>query len=406
MNIKLGRLKVPLMGRQKVSWGLTGPMKTPLAWLNLVHEKTRLVAAIAGVVFAVLLVFMNLGFMGALSLTASQIYEQMNADIFLYSPKTLEITTSEPFPIERIYQAAGIKGVKRVMPLYVGYVQWKNPETRVNRAMFSYGFNLNDPVFKLPELSDPETLRRLQQPDTVAFDRQSRPEFGPQDIGIQTELDRRSVEIVGQYSLGGGFAADGTVIMSDQNYRRYFDPRPLSTIDFGLIQIEEGVDPQQMVDMLDKILPEDVAVMTQAQLTERERVYWLTNTSIGFIFSLGVGVAVIVGVVIVYQVLYTDISNHMIEYSTLKAMGYGRWFLFGIVLQEALILAILGYIPGFALAMGLYDLTIKATAGTLPVGMTLQRAVFVLILTVMMCCLSGLVSVQKAVNADPAEVFS
>ena len=381
-------------------------MKTPLAWLNLVHEKTRLLAAIAGVVFAVLIIFMNLGFMGALSLTASQIYNQMNADIFLYSPKTLEITTAEPFPIERIYQAAGIEGVKRVMPLYVGYVQWKNPETRINRAMFTYGFNLHDPVFKMPELNDQETLRRLQQPDVVAFDRQSRPEFGPQDIGTQTEMERRNVEIVGQYSLGGGFAADGTVIMSDQNYRRYFDPRPLNTIDFGLIQIAEGVDPQQMVDVLDATLPEDVAVLTQAQLTERERVYWITNTSIGFIFSLGVGVAVIVGVVIVYQVLYTDISNHMIEYSTLKAMGYSRWFLFGVVLQEALILAVLGYIPGFALAMGLYDLTIKATAGTLPVGMTVSRAIFVLILTVTMCCISGLISVQKAVNADPAEVFS
>lgn len=384
----------------------TGPTKTPLAWLNLVHEKTRLLAAIAGVVFAVLIIFMNLGFMGALSLTASQIYNQMNSDIFLYSPKTLEITTAEPFPIERIYQAAGIEGVKRVMPLYVAYGQWKNPETRINRAMFTYGFNLNDPLFKMPELRDRQTLRNLQKPYTVAFDRQSRPEFGPQALGTQTEMERRTVEIVGQYSLGGGFAADGTVIMSDQNYRRYFDPRPLDTIDFGLIQLEEGIDPQQMVETLDQTLPEDVEVLTQAQLTERERVYWITNTSIGFIFSLGVGVAVIVGIVIVYQVLYTDISNHMIEYSTLKAMGYSRWFLFGVVLQEAMILAILGYIPGFVLAMGLYDLTIRATAGTLPVGMTVGRAVFVLILTVFMCCISGFISVQKAVNADPAEVFS
>ena len=389
-----------------VGVSLTGTTKTPLAWLNLVHEKTRLLAAIAGVVFAVLLIFMNLGFMGALALTASQVYDQMNADIFLYSPKTLEITTAETFPIERIYQAAGIAGVKRVMPLYVDDVQWKNPETRINRVLLAYGFNLQDPVFKMPELSDRDTLRRLQQPDTVAFDRQSRPEYGPQDIGIQTEMERRNVEIVGQYSLGGGFAADATVIMSDQNYRRYLDPHPLNTIDFGLIQVEEGVDPQQMVDVLDQILPEDVDVLTQAQLVERERVYWITNTSIGFIFSLGVIVAVIVGVVIVYQVLYTDISNHMIEYSTLKAMGYSRWFLFGVVLQEAIILAILGYIPGFALAVGLYDMTIKATAGTLPMGMTVSRAVFVLVLTIVMCCVSGLISVQKAVNADPAEVFS
>ena len=380
--------------------------KTPLAWLNLVHEKTRLLVAIAGVTFAVLIIFMNLGFLGALSITASQIYGQMNADIFLFSPKTLEITTAEPFPIERIYQAAGIKGVTRVMPLYVGYAQWRNPETRINRAIFCYGFNLNDPVFKMPALSDPTLLNRLHQPNTVVFDRQSRPEFGPQDLGTRTEMERREVEIVGQYSLGGGFAADGTAIMGDQNYRRYFDPRPLATIDFGLIQIDQRADPLEMVEVLEKTLPNDVSVMTQAQLTERERSYWITNTSIGFIFSLGVIVAVIVGIVIVYQVLYTDISNHMGEYSTLKAMGYRGQFLFSIVLQEALILAILGYIPGFAIALGLYELTLQATAGTLPVGMTLTRALFVLILTVLMCAISGLVSVQKAVKADPAEVFS
>ena len=380
-------------------------MRTPLAWLNLVHEKTRLLVAIAGVTFAVLLIFMNLGFLGALSLTASQIYSQMNADIFLFSPKTLEITTADPFPIERIYQAAGIEGVERTMPLYVGYGQWRNPETRINRAIFCYGFNLNDPVFKMPELSNSKILERLRQPNTVLFDRQSRPEFGPQALGTRTEMELRSVEVVGNYSLGGGFAADGTVILSDDNYRRYFDPRPLNIIDIGLIRLEDGVDALTMVDKLVNVLPKDVSVLTKEQLTEREKAYWITNTSIGFIFSLGVVVALIVGVVIVYQVLYTDIANHMREYSTLKAMGYPGSYLFSIVLQEALILAVLGYIPGFAITLGLYEMTLRATAGTLPVGMTLFRAIFVFALAMMMCAISGLVSVQKAVNADPADVF-
>ncbi|MGK7891467.1 MAG: ABC transporter permease DevC [Leptolyngbyaceae cyanobacterium] len=380
-------------------------MRTPLAWLNLVHERTRLVVAIAGVTFAVLLIFMNLGFLGALSLTASQIYGQMNADIFLVSPPPLEITPAEPFPIERMYQAAGMTGVQRTMPLYVGYAQWRNPETRINRAMFCYGFNLSDPVFKMPELSDPRVLNRLQQANTALIDRQSRPEFGPQSVGTRTEMDRRAVEVVGNYSLGGGFAADGTIILSDYNYRRYFDPRPLSVIDLGLVQVETGIDPQIVVDRLNAALPEDVNVLTQAQLTQREADYWIANTAIGFIFSLGVLVALIVGIVIVYQVLYTDISNHMKEYSTLKAMGYSAQFLFGVVLQEALILAVLGYIPGFAIALGLYEMTIRATAGTLPVGMTSTRAIFVLALTTIMCSVSGLISVHKAVSADPADVF-
>jgi putative ABC transport system permease protein len=126
--------------------------KTPLAWLNLTHEKTKLAVAIAGVAFAVLLIFMNLGFLGALATTASQTYSSMNADIFLMSSLSLELSTTKPFPIERIYQAAGIKGVERVMPMYLGYMQWRNPETRINRAIFAYGVNPNDPVFLMPEL--------------------------------------------------------------------------------------------------------------------------------------------------------------------------------------------------------------------------------------------------------------
>lgn len=381
-------------------------MRTPLAWLNLVHEKSRLLVAIAGVAFAVLIIFMNLGFLGALALTTSELYSKMNADIFLFSPKTLEITTAEPFPIQRLYQAAGIEGVKQTMPLYVAYVQWRNPETRINRAILCYGINPNHRVFIMPELNQPDTPERLRQPNGVFFDRLSRPEFGLRDIGTRTEMARRQVEIVGQYELGGGFAADGTLIMSDDNFRRYLDPIPLSSIYLGLIQLEDGVDPQQMVEVLDATLPNDVSVLTQAQLTQRETDYWLTQTSIGFIFSLGVTVAMVVGSVILYQVLYTDIANHLIEYSTLKAMGYPARFLVAVVLQEALILAVLGYIPGVAIALQLYRLTVDATAGTLPVAMTLNRAIFVFGLTLIMCSISGILSVQKAISADPADVFS
>lgn len=380
-------------------------MRTPLALLNLVHEKTRLVVAIAGVAFAVILVFMNLGFLGALSQTAAQFYGEFNADLFLISPQALEITTAKAFPIERIYQVGGIEGVKRVMPLYVGYLQWRNPETRETRAMFAFGINPDDPVFQMPELQSAAAKAALRRPNVVFFDRLSRPEYGPQAVGTTTEADRRQVTIAGQYSLGGGFAADGTVIMSDQNFRRFFAPFPLSQISLGLIQLEAGVDPGIAREAVAAQLPEDVSVYTKAGIIERDRDYWINTTSTGFIFGMGVAVSLVVGVVIVYQVLYTDISSHMKQYATLKAMGYRSGFLVQTVLQEAVILALLGYVPGFLVAMLLYQMTLVATSGTLPVAMTLTRLVFVLILTVIMCAISGLVSVNKVLQADPAEVF-
>ncbi|MDG2617287.1 ABC transporter permease DevC [Thermoleptolyngbya sichuanensis XZ-Cy5] len=380
-------------------------MRTPLALLNLTAEKTRFVVAIAGVAFAVILVFMNLGFLGSLAETAAVIYSRINADIFLVSPQALEITSTKPFPIERIYQAAGVPGVRRVMPLYVSYLQWRNVETRQSRAMFVYGINPNDPVFTMPEMQTPENQAALRRFDTVLIDTLSRPEYGPQTVGTVTEADGRRATIGGQFTLGGGFAADGTLIMSDQNFRRYFNPFPLNRINLGLIQVDEGADPLQVSDRLREILPKDVMVFTQQQIIERDRDYWIGATSTGFIFGMGVAVSCIVGTVIVYQILYTEISDHLKQYATLKAMGYSNRFLFTTVIQESVILAVLGYIPGFIISLMLYELTVQATAGGLPVRMDSERAILVLGLTVMMCALSGLVSVNKAITADPADVF-
>jgi putative ABC transport system permease protein len=380
--------------------------RVSVAWLNLVHERTRLWVAIAGVAFAVLLMFMNLGFLGALITTTTNFYKDFNADIFLSSPNTLEISSTTVFPLERLSQAEGVPGVARAMPLYSNYLIWRNPEPpNTSRAMFVYGYNLNDPVFLMPELTTPEAKQILQQPNVVFYDRLSRPEFGPSTIGTTTEADRRQIRIGGNYSLGGGFAADGTLIMSDQNFARYLSPRPLSLIDNGLILVTPGSNPERVARSLRQALPDDVEVFTKEGIIQRDKTYWLTATSIGFIFGLGVLVSFIVGIVIVYQILYTDIRDHLGEYATMKAMGYRNRYLFKVVLQEALLLAAMGYVPGLIVSMGLYQLTRNATAGSLPVAMDVGRVFFVLMLTVLMCSVSGFISVRKAMETDPAEVF-
>ena len=380
--------------------------RIPLAWYNLRNDRPRLLVAVAGVTFAVLLMFMNLGFLGALVSTTSNFYEQFNGDLFLISPQSLEISSTKAFPRERLYQAAGIEGVKQVMPLYAEYALWKNPETGLSRAMFVYAFNPNDPAFLMPELDTLEKRQALKQPNVAFIDRLSRPEFGPQTVGLETEADRRRVTIVGQYDLGGGFAADGTLIMSDQNFLRYFSPRPLTEVNLGMVLLEPGADPQRVKAALEDHLPADVEIYTKAEIILKESRFWIQTTSIGFIFGLGVLVSFVVGTVIVYQILYTDIRDHLREYATLKAIGYSGGYLFKTVLQEAILLALMGYVPGLILSLGLYTMTVNATAGALPLKMTLFRMVFVFALTVTMCSLSGLISVRKAVTADPAEVFA
>ena len=380
--------------------------RIPLAWYNLRHDRPRLLVAVAGVTFAVLLMFMNLGFLGALVSTTTNFYDQFNGDIFLISPQSLEFSSTKAFPRERLYQAAGIEGVQQVMPLYAEYALWKNPETSLSRALFVYAFNPSDPVFLMPELDTLEERQALQQPNAAFIDRRSRPEFGPQTVGLETEADRRRITIAGQYDLGGGFAADGTLIMSDQNFRRYFSPRPLDQINLGLVLLEPDADTERVKAALQAQLPADVEVYTKPEIIAKESRFWIQTTSIGFIFGLGVVVSFVVGTVIVYQILYTDIRDHLREYATLKAIGYSGGYLFKTVIQEALLLALMGYVPGLILALGLYQLDYNATAGTLPMQMTVFRVIFLFSLTVLMCALSGLISVRKAVTADPAEVFA
>ena len=344
--------------------------RVSVAWQNLLYEKTRLWVAIAGVAFAVLLIFMNLGFLGALTATTVNFYEKFNGDLFLSSPETLEISSTSVFPIERLYQAEGIPGVERAMPLYSGYLLWRNPEPPYDsRAIFVYAYNLGDPVFTIPALQTPQAKRQLQQPNIVFFDSSSRPEYGPTAIGTTTELSRRKVTIGGTYSLGGGFAADGTVIMSDLNFIRYLSPRPLNLVDTGLITLAPGAHPSRVAAALRQALPADVKVFTKEEIINRDKAYWIGSTSIGFIFGLGVLVSFIVGVVIVYQILYTDIRDHLPEYATMKAMGYRNRYLFKVVLQEAMLLAAMGYVPGLAVSLGLYEMTRRATAGGLPMAM-------------------------------------
>ena len=79
---------------------------------------------------------------------------------------------------------------------------------------------------------------------------------------------------------------------------------------------------------------------------EEDLRYQQTRRPTGIIFGFGVLIGVLVGLVIVYQVLSTDVADHLREYATFKAMGYGPGFFLGVVFEEALILGIMGFMPG------------------------------------------------------------
>jgi len=381
--------------------------RTPLGWLQLSHDKGRMLVAVAGIAFADVLMFMQLGFQNALFSSNTRLHQTLQGDIVLIHPQARNLINLSSFPRRRLYQAMNVPGVKSAEPLYIKIGNWKNPETRRETSIMVVGFNPDRPAFALPEVN--QNLSAIKLPDTVLFDRASRGNYQGsiakinQGKAFKTEVDRRTITIGGLFTVGASFAADGILMTSDQNYLRLFPRQNSASVNAGLIQLQPGADPVQVQQFLKAYLPQDVNVLTKQEFIEFEKNYWATNSPIGFIFNLGVTMGFVVGVIIVYQVLSTDVSDHMAEYATFKAMGYRNLYLLAIVFEEALILSILGFLPGVAVSAGLYTLTRQAT--NLPLYMTLMRAIIVLTLTLIMCIISGSIATRKLQSADPADIF-
>ncbi len=381
--------------------------RTPLGWLQLRHDRTRLAVAIAGITFADILIFMQLGFMGALFESNVKLHRKIDADIVLLSPQARNLSNLSTFPRRRLFQAMDVAGVESADALYIGFTDWKHPTTRKKTSMLLVGMNPDRPAFTLPEVS--QNRNKMKLPDTLLFDRATRGEYSDliaqleQGNVVTTEIDKRTVTIDGLFTVGASFTTDGVLMTSDQNYLRLFGRRQASTVNLGLVQVQPGADPEQIVTSLNAQLPQDIQALTQEGFVEFETNYIRTNSAISFVFSLGAVMGFIVGVVIVYQILSTDVNDHMAEYATFKAMGYRHRYLLGVIFEEALILAALGFIPGVGVSLGLYRLTSAATA--LPLAMTLGRVLLVFLLTLVMCNVSGVVATRRLQSADPADIF-
>jgi len=381
--------------------------RIPLAWLQLSKDKPRLLTALAGVVFAVILVSMQLGFHSSIYESAVRYHRHFDYDLAMLSPSTPFIAWPESFTRRRLYQALAADGVEGVTPVYLKQGQWKNPWEFNGRGLLVVGFDPTHDVLAIPGVR--RNLQRLRLPDVVLFDAESRPEFGPvaerfnEQGEIITEVNDRRIKVVDLFRLGSSFGIDGSLVTSDLNYQRIFRDNPAGIIQLGLIHLQDDIDPLGVQRNLQGLLERDVEILTREEFIQREFDYWSSTTPVGYVFGFGAIMGLIVGCVIVYQILFADVSEHRAEYATLKAMGYRNRTLSLMVLNEAGILAILGYIPGLLITMSLYHAMGEATR--LPIEMTLERGLAVLLLTLAMCGISALIALRKVRSTDPAEVF-
>ena len=381
--------------------------RIPLSWMLLTRQPVRLFVALAGISFAGILMFMQLGFRDGLFDASVTVHRLFDADLVLISPRSASSVRMAGFPRRRLIQTLADPSVEGVSPVHWGLMLWRNPETRRNRAILALGFNPDDPFFLDPGLAEQTGV--LKQKGRILFDRLSRPEFGPiadwynDGRVVETEIAGNRVRVEGLVSLGTSFGADGNLLTSTETFLDLMPQKSPGGIEVGLIRLQPGTDPDLAVERLQQRLPDDVTVLTKQGFIDFEQNYWKSSTSIGFIFTLGAAMGFVVGCVIVYQVLYTDVSDHLPEYATLMAMGYRMSHLLGVVMREGFYLAALGYVPAYLAGQGLYWFVRDATK--LPVGMDPARAITVLVMILVMCMLSSLLAMRRLIDADPAEIF-
>jgi putative ABC transport system permease protein len=393
--------------------------QTPLAWKNLTHDWRRLALALAGVAVAVLLMLMQIGFMFALFDSPLKIVDSIEGDLFLVSKARYTVTIEQRFPRHRLNQAAACPGVKAAVPIYAERTFAILRSLAGDRPNKGYpirviGLDPNQSLFSDPEIA--ELMELVSSPRTALIDRKSKDTIFPfaydDDEALRqqpAELADQRIQIVGTFEMGTDFVHDGNLLMTAENFARYFPTRPpsgdpLASIDLGVLLLDDDADINTVKADLRERLDDDVFVMTRKEYRAAEMQFWSRSTPIGQIFIVGVVVGFIVGVIICYQIIASDIADHMPEFATLKAMGYSESYFYGLIVAQAVYLSLLGFVVGIGIGNVLYQFISNSTG--LPMMITWGRGSLILVLTLVMCVTSGLLALRKLLKADPASLFA
>ncbi len=377
----------------------------PFAFRLVTYRKSRTAVAAAGIGFAILVVFVQLGFYGAVLGTALAVSSRFDAELMLVSPGFVHLAETGSISRGRLYQALAIPEIEAATPIYFRYANWHDPASGESCRLFALGFPLVDARRVLPIAIDEigGQLDELAATGSVLLDRLTQSRCGPADPSGIVQVNDQVSRVVGGFDLGVGFLADGALVLSDDSFARVFDHHRLDRPHLGLFKLTDGADPAEVADRLRRLLPRDVRVITHDELTGMQTRHWVENTAVGNVFGMGAVAGFLVGVVVLFQILSTDIRNHLPLYATLRAMGYPGQRLSRYVLEQAWIYAGLGYLPALLLSLVLFPVVHSLTR--LPVFMTLGLASGVAVLSVAMCSAAALLSMRRLRRADPAELF-
>jgi len=380
----------------------------PLAWRNLVANKRRLLRSSAGIAFAALLMMVQLGFEQGFFDASLSLVRALDGDLVVTSAYKYRFGTRDPFPHSVLEPVRSVPGIASAAPIYADWQDffWTSPSDGKPYLIRVLAFDPSGPpVLSIPGLIEQQPL--LKNDDAVLIDRRARGFLGMDTNAKESRINGQRVAIAGSFSLGPDFMSDGTAIMGERLFAKLLpgnrDDAANLPIEAIIVKVASGSTVAAVRDALVAKLPDTIGVMTKAEIVEFERKFQAELSSAGPIFWLGAIVGFVVGMLISYQVIYTDLSDQLPQYATLKAIGYKTGYLVRSVLAQAALSGLAGYVPAWLLCLVAYR--VIGAFALLPLHMTLRLTVLTLCLTVGMCLIAAVLAVRRVVSADPAEIF-
>jgi putative ABC transport system permease protein len=373
--------------------------KIPLARKMMTHKKGRLIMSMLGIAFSVIIMFMEIGFFNGINDSQANFPPLVRADLIMMQYRRYSMLEPNTFSRIRIQQALAYNEVQEVLPFYelTGTIV-NNRDKRV-RAIYMLAF---PPEGKTSPLNVPgldQYMDQLRIKGNVVFDRLSRDLYGDVQPGSQIMLNGRPHNVVGTVGIGPNLKVDGYVIMGDTT----MEDRVVDKINMGLLRVKPGTDLKALKKKLLADLPRDILILTPEEARVREVDFTIEGTPTGAVFGAGVIIGFIIGVIICYQILFNEITDQMPQYATMKAVGFSKGFLIRLVMKQAFLLSVFGFIPGLLGGYALYRLIQHFTQ--ILMILTPGRALFIFGMTVFMCAVAGLLAVRKVLKADPAELY-
>lgn len=370
----------------------------PLARRNLLHDKVRLGVTLTGIVFAVVLIVVELGLFVGFTVTTSSIIDKSKVDFWIVSKHTPYIEQGGAFSERKLYQVLATPGVAAADKYIVHWAQWKTP-SGAEESVQVVGFNPNTGIGG-PWNVVAGNVEDLKTPDAIMLDELYKEKLGVTRIGELFEITGRRARVVGFTRGIRAFTTTPYVFTSFKNAQDFAQMRQDQTY-FILVRAAAGTNLRDLQRQLEERV-RDVDVLPTSRFSSMTRIYWMFTTGAGVAVLIAALLGLVVGVVVVAQTIYATTMDHIREFGTLKAMGAPNSYVYRVIMTQAAISAVAGYV----LAMLVSVFIVRASqSGGAAIIMPWQMAVGIFFLTLLMCIVAAIVSIKKVTSLDPAMVF-